>query len=350
MGSEKVKKFSALELSLFCSQLSWILKAAVPLEEGIAAVCENTENSGRRKILKTMQAGIAAGGSLSRALNESGAFPDYLVSMVAIGEKAGKLDDVVLMLARHYEREDRLRGQIRNAVLYPLVLILMIAGVVAVLVVKVLPVFRQVFENLGADVPPASVAAMNVGAAVGRYAFFVILGIVLLALLCCALAKTRNGARLFRNLSEKIPFTRGIFEKIGAARFASVMSMLLASGYDASESLDLTAGVLGSPAMTRKAEACRRAMSGGAAFPQALKAAGLFSGIYAGMITVGEKTGSLDSVMNQLASHYSEEAGVSLSNAVSLIEPVLVGLLSAVIGAVLLSVMLPLMGIMSSVG
>ena len=350
MGSEKVKKFSALELSLFCSQLSWILKAAVPLEEGIAAISENTESACRKKILKTMEQGLAANASLSRVLKGSGAFPDYLVSMVEIGEKSGRLDDVVSMLARHYEREDRLHSQIRSAVLYPLVLILMIAGVVAVLVVKVLPIFRQVFENLGADVPPASVAAMSIGAAVGKYAFFVLLGIVLLALLCWALAKTKRGARFFQELSEKLPVTRRIFEKIGSARFASVMSMLLASGCDISESLTLTAGVLGSPAMTRRAEACRQAMSGGAAFPQAVKAAGLFSGFYAGMITVGEKTGSLDSVMSQLAAHYSEEAGISLSNAVSLIEPALVGVLSAVIGVVLLSVMLPLMGIMSSVG
>lgn len=335
---------------MFCSQISLVLKAAIPMEEGIAAICETMEDSRDQALLKQLQDSVAMTGSFYTALEESKRFPPYMVNMVRIGEKAGKLDDVTASLAAYYEREDQLRSQIKSAVTYPLILILMISAVIAVLVIKVLPVFQQVFENLGSDMSASSITAMNIGGAIGKYAFFVILGVVLLAVACFAASKTTKGAIFFANLAEKLPFIRKISDKIGAARFASVMSMLLGSGYDTTEALELLPGVLGSPKVIKKSEACRIAIEEGKSFSKALEENHMFSGIYSSMINVGARTGNIDSVMDKLADHYNEEVDTALSNAVSFIEPIMVGLLSVIIGAILLSIMLPLMGIMSSIG
>lgn len=350
MGDKSTKYFSARELSVLCGQISMILKAAIPLEEGIAAICETMENPRDKKLLLSLEQGVSLNGCLSAALEESGRFPPYMVNMVKIGERAGKLDDVTDSLSLYYEREDHLRDQIRGAVLYPFILILMISAVIAVLVIKVLPVFQEVFRNLGGDLSFSSVSAINIGAAVGKYAFFLILFLAVVVLICFAVSKTKKGHILFSNLAERLPYLRKISSRIGAARFASVLSMLLASGYDTSEALDLLPGVLETPKLCEKAAACKRAIENGSTFPKALEETRLFSGIYFSMVTVGAKTGNLDTVMERLANHYSQEADDALSNAVSMIEPILVGLLSVIIGAILLSVMLPLVGVMSAIG
>ncbi len=349
MGGQKGAPLSSRELSLFCSQIFWLLKAAIPLEEGIAAVCENTQDTREKKLLQDILSSLAQTGSFSLSLKKSGAFPEYLVNMMEIGEKAGKLDDVSSSLSVYYEREDDLKSQIRGAVIYPLVLILMIAAVVAVLIVKVLPVFRQVLETLGGDVPAVSVAAVQFSLTVGQGAFVLILALALLIAVGALAARTRKGADFFRALLGRFPPARRAFSSIDAARFSSVLSMLLSSGYEIAQALELLPGILSSPQGSGKAREISRKVSQGRPFSQALQQSGLFSGIYSSMIGVGEKTGNLDAVMNRIAEHYNEEVQNMLSGMTVMIEPVMVGLLSVIIGIILLSIMLPMMGIMSNI-
>ena len=347
MGKPKRTALTAAELALFCSQMSWLLKAAVPLEEGLSAVCENTRDTGKKRLIQNVLSGLEKGTPLSASLKSSGAFPEYLASMAEIGEKAGKLDDVFSALARHYEREDELKSRIRGAVTYPTVLILMIAAVIALLDVKVLPVFRQVLEDLGSGVPAASIAAVQVGLAAGRVALALILAWAALAAAGVLAAKTRKGAAFLRGLADRLPPARRIFAGIDTARFSSALAMLLSSGYGAAQALELLPGILSSPQNGRRAREIARRVSQGVPFSQALRKSGLFPGIYSSLIGVGEKAGNLDAVMDRIAARSGEEAQEKLSGAVSAVEPVLIGVLSAVIGVILLSILLPLMGILS---
>lgn len=341
---------AASDISLFCSQTALILKAAIPMQDGIAAIQENIESGEGKKLLKTIENSIAEDGSLSNALVKTGAFPSYMVNMVHIGEKSGKLDDVMEALALYYDREDTLQKRVKSAVLYPFILILMMAAVVAILVMKVLPVFNQVFQDLGSDVSASSAAVLNIGIHIGKYAFFVILVLAVLILVGIVFAKTKKGAEMFSDLLSSFAITRGLSAKVAAARFASVMSMLISSGYDTSEALDLVPKVMKNKAVIRKIENCKASIQTGASFAQAVTEAHMFPGIYSSMIHIGAKTGNLDTVMKKLAGIYEEDVDTSIGNAVSVIEPVMVGVLSVIIGSILLSVMLPLMGIMSSIG
>lgn len=338
------------DVSLFCSQVVLILKAAIPLQEGIGAISENIESARGKKLILEMQEELEQNSSLYAALSKTGAFPGYMVHMVDIGEKAGRLDSVMEGLATYYAWEDRLRRRVRSAILYPLVLVLMMAAVVAVMVVKALPAFNDVFLDLGGDMSSTAKVVIGAGMATGRYALIVILILAVLLIAVLILSATDAGSRRLVGFVARFGPTRRLSEKIASARFASVMSMMLATGYDTSEALELIPDIIPSETVIEKVKKSRQAVEEGQSFAKALEKVRMFPGIYSSMIHLGVKTGSLDTVMNRLAEIYSEDVDDSINRAVSVIEPVMVAVLSVVIGAILLSVMLPLMGILSSIG
>ena len=164
------------------------------------------------------------------------------------------------------------------------------------------------------------------------------------------IGKTEAGSSWLAAILARFGPTRRLADKIDSARFASVMSMMLSSGYDTSEALELIPGIITGRRMIDKIDRCRKAVADGKPFPTALEQAQLFPGIYGSMVRVGTKTGNLDTVMKQLAERYSGDVDESVNKAVALIQPAMVAVLSIIIGAILLSIMLPLMGIMSSIG
>lgn len=346
----KPRVLRAGEVSLFCAQAAMILKSGIPLQEGIGAIGDAMETAGGRETAGRIQLLLEKDGALAPALRHTGLFPSYMVNMVSIGEKAGRLDNVMEALSLYYEREDRLYRRIRSAVVYPLILILMMAAVIAVLLIRVLPIFSDVFADLGSDMTDTSGTILNIGMHIGQGALVVIVLLTLLLLLGLLLGKTRAGSRRLAHLAARFGPTRRLSNKIASARFASVMSMMLSSGYDTSDAMGMISDIITSPEILKKIQQCRKELDAGKPFARAVEATGIFTGIYSGMVSVGAKTGNLDSVMKHLAELYSTDVDESVNRAIALIEPVMAGALSIVIGAILLAVMLPLMGILSSIG
>lgn len=343
-------RLSSYDVSLFCSQVVLILKAGIPLAEGIAAIGENVQSAQGKELVQQIGAEIERNGSLYSALKHTGKFPDYMVNMVNIGEKAGKLESVMDALSLYYARDDRLRRRVRSAVLYPLILVLMMAAVIGVMVVKVLPVFNEVFLDMGTDLSATSQAVIRVGTSIGQYALAVVLILAAILIIILVMSKTEAGSHCIMNLLESFSPTRKLSDKIATARFASVFSMLISSGYDTDEALELIPDILTNRDVIAKIKKSRQDVRAGKPFVKALEDANLFPALYSSMIHLGAKTGSLDTVMSNLADIYSDEADESISRAVSIFEPVMVAALSVVIGGILLAVMLPLMGIMTSIG
>ncbi len=337
---------SAAETAMFCSQVALILQSGIPLHDGISALVDEEENGAQ--IFAQMDHVVQDSGSLYDAVKATGVFPGYMVNMIQIGERAGKLEEVMTSLAAYYEREDNLKTSVRGAVAYPLVLVAMMAVVVGILVAKVLPVFDKVFRELGSQMPAVSVTIMSIGSVVGKcvLVLMVFAVFVLVAMAIWSRAKGTGSATLLG----RFVLTRRLSGKIASGRFASVASMMLSSGYDTDRMLELIPTVLDDENVIRKVEECRKKIEDGKNFAQAVNETKIFSGVYSKMIAVGYATGTLDSVMKKIASLYEEEIDRSLESFVSIIEPILIAVLSVVIGAVLLSVMLPLMGIMSSIG
>lgn len=340
----------ASELAMFCGQLAMILQSDILLSDGVASLCEEGARTGNAQAFGRLRDTVQETGSLYLAVKQAGFFPPYLVNMVRVGEQAGKLDEAMESLSRYYEREDQIRKSIRSAVVYPAVLMLMMAVVIAVLLIKVMPVFAQVFDDLGGQAVSTSNAMMRFGMTAGICALGLIglAFVVVLALLMAS--RTQKGYRALIRLGSRFPLTKGIFAKLTSSRFASAMAMLLQSGMDVDESLELAQECVTDEAGRSKAARCRELMAQGVTFADALEQTEMFEPLYLHMVRTGSQTGREDMVMKKLGELCSGQADESLSRLVSVIEPTLVAVMSVIIGAILLAAMLPLTGAMSAIG
>lgn len=343
-------QLSNRELSAFCAQIAMLLKAGISIEEGISMMLDDTETQGGKEILASVLASCSSGSQLSDALAQSNAFPKYMLDMVEIGEISGQLDKVMSALAEYYMREQQISDNLRNAIRYPAVMTVMMLAVVVVLVVKVMPVFEQVFIQLGSEMSGVSAAITRLGAVMSQYSLVLMVVAAVLLAFVFYCSKTENGKRVARKMAEKLWITKGIYSKIADARFSSGLSLMLSSGIDSDKSLEMVKSLVSNEAAKEKIKKCQGLVEGGESLESALVKAGLFSGLYARMVTIGFKTGNADEVMRNVAQNISDEVDVHINNKISLIEPSLVAVFSVIVGMILLSVMLPLMGIMSFIG
>lgn len=339
----------AEEISMFCEQVSLILSSGVPLYDGIEALCDNYKNTGYHAAFERIHQGVRQTGSLYRALKAVNAFPPYMVEMIRIGEQTGKLDHVMEQLGIYYLRESQIKRSIRNAVIYPLGMLLMMAVVIVILVVKVLPIFDQVYRSLGTEMSASAVAIMNVGQGVGAGVLIVAGALILAVLLVVLLLRTKARQRVINLVGRVFPPIRRIHSCIAAGRFASNMSMMMGSGYPLEEALPLVSAVFTDPVAKAKVDSCYKDVQHGVAFHEAVARANIFDKLHNKMVQMGYLSGKTDSVMAKLASMYEEELDNDISRVVAMIEPTMVALLSIIIGAILLSVMLPMVSIMSSI-
>ncbi|MCH4222932.1 MAG: type II secretion system F family protein [Solobacterium sp.] len=336
------------ELSAFCGQMAVILKAGISSVEGITMMNEETDSEADKKLLTAILHSYDSTGHLYSALAETRAFPDYLVQMTRIGEESGSLDDVMSSLSDHYDREETVRRSIRNAVVYPLIMTGMMVAVIIILLVNVMPVFSQVFEELGTSMSGLALTLYNIGNVLRQYALTIVL--ILAAILCLFLAVELSSGKgsLRYKIGRHFKSIRRSNEEIAACRFASGMALTLHSGLNPDQCLELSEALNEDPDFAEKLSACRKEVEDGRDLSDSLKSHQIFTGIYARMASIGSKAGSLDSVMGQIADLYENDIDTSLNNRLAVIEPTLIIVLSVLVGAILLSVMFPLLSIMSS--
>lgn len=318
---------------------------------------EDTPEGDGTVLLKGMIATMEETGSLYEALITSKVFPPYLCSMVQIGEQSGRLDDVMASLSEHYHREEEMARNIKSAVTYPLVMLGMMMVVIFVLIVKVLPVFNEVFRQLGTGLTGISGTILSLGNTISRYAALLVILAVLLVILAVLLATvflyfafTAKGRHQIGSFARSFFLTKNLMEKIACSRFASGMYLSLSSGLDTDQSLEMVSRLVEHPVIQAKIKQIQELILEGTSFADAVTKSSIFSGIYTRMVSIGYKTGSMDDVMKQISVQYDEEIDARMTDLVAKLEPTLVAILSIVVGLILLSVMLPLMGIMSNIG
>ncbi len=350
MSVNKGKTLPAIEVAMFCHQASMILKSGIPLYDGMEVLYRNYQNTEYGSSFAKIYEGVKSGGTLFEGLKAAEGFPDYMMQMVQIGEMTGKVDDVLEALGDYYEREDKLQSSIKSAVVYPLILIIMMAVVISILVVKVLPIFSEVFQSMGTDLSETSSAFLVGGSLLGK----VVLGLIVLLLLVIvasfAIWHLGGKEKLLSIGCKLFPPLKKLVKKQTAQRFASVISMVLFSGYSLDSALDLIPDLLPNEENAEKARLCKRLMNESGNFQDAVEQIDLFTPLHQKMIRVGVDAGQTDKVMKKVSELLEEEVENGIESMVAWIEPSLVGLLTIIIGGILLSVMLPLISILSSIG
>ncbi len=341
------KPLSNAEIAAFCSQMSMILTSGISTLEGVSILLEDTSDEKEKELLKIMNETILSTGSFYLAVQDAKVFPDYMLQMVQLVEQAGKLDNVMESLADYYEKEHSLSQSLKNAITYPFLMILMMIVVILVLITKVMPVFHQVFNQLGTEMTGASLALLNFGQFLNKHALIFGIILVVLALFLIFLFKTSKGQECFRWILEKNPSFRKLQNLMSARRFASGMALTLSSGLTPLECLHLSIPLVTNSDFRERLNTCEQEVSAGADLCETLLSQHIFTGLYAKMTSIGSRTGVMDEVMEKVSGQYENEINDGLTKVVAAIEPTLVIILSLIVGVILLSVMLPLISIMA---
>ncbi|MEY8356326.1 type II secretion system F family protein [Lachnospiraceae bacterium 54-53] len=350
MAKEAKKQYSARELSAFCLQISILLHAAIPLDEGLSVMAEDAVWEEEKKILLQMAEEAELGSPFSKVLENGGIYPSYVIRMAKLGEETGTLDRIMKSLAEYYEKEHVLMKNIKHAVTYPVIMIFMLLTVLFVLFTRVMPIFENVYEQLGAEMSPASVAATRLGGVFCGLALALGLGLGIAAAFVW-LAGRRGKQFLFMDaLLRRIKSRSRIALAVANRRFTSVLSLTLHSGLDLSKGMELAEELVENRAVEEKIRSCSLELQAGTDYYTAMKHTGLFKGFYVQMIKVGARSGRLDSVMDEISKGYEEEADTAIEHVVSRFEPTVVAVLAVAVGLILLSVMLPLIGVLSAIG
>ena len=338
------------QISVFCYQLALMQKAGIGLEESVSVLLEDAGGGRETALLERVREGLAAGMPLSAALETTGAFPAYLLRMTEIGQASGRLDEVLDALSGYYRRESEIRGAIRRAVTYPALMAVLVSVVFLVLLEKVLPVFRQVFDQLGLALSPPAELLLRLSGASGVLAAGFSVLLILAAGFLLFLFRTAKGARVCLGLRRSLLGRSAVSRAVDRSRFASAMALMLASGLPLDESVERTGRLLEGSALEGPIRACRENMYAGAAFPAAVERAGILDRLQSGLLAAGFRSGASERAMEELSRRCQNEAEESLGRLLGRFEYGLVLALCASVGLVLLSVMLPLLGVLSAVG
>lgn len=342
-----MKQLSYRDLSIFCEQISMMIRSGIMLHSGMQMIADDTSNVQKKTIYREVSDRLAEGSMLDAALKTSSAFPEYMVHLVEIGTRTGKLDTVMDALSSYYSRQQAMRENIKSAIIYPLVLISMMLLVLLFLAAKVLPVFEQVFKSLGTQLSPWAAYIMKIGTLFNQYS--VILVILLLIILFVSLGMLRTDAG--KAALTGILTGKKISEKFAVATFASTMSLMLSSGLDLDLAFRLSSQAVTNPSVRSKIEKAKVLMNEETvSFVESLERVNLLTNTMTGLLAMGYKAGSIDSAMEYIANLYEEDYQSALMKKVSLIEPVSIVVISVLIGSILVSVMFPLLSVLSTIG
>jgi type IV pilus assembly protein PilC len=332
------------ELSTLFKQLGMLIHSGVSTIEAISIIRDDMNDPKGKELLHSIYERLDMGEDFSVVLQESGEFPKYAVDMILIGSYSGKLDDVLSALASYYEREEQIGASIRGAITYPVLMIFMLFIVVGVLITRVLPIFQDVYLQLGTELTGAAGTLMNLGNIIQNIIPQIIIGLLIIVGILFYLGKKKSG--IFKNVF----INRKLSQAIAVGRFANGMSLTLSSGLDTDESLKMTGELTDHPVIQKKIAKCREQLEAGVGFSEAITSSELFNNTQNRMIKIGMKAGTLDQVMENVSNQCSDETDRKIQHLLSVLEPTLVAILAIIVGVMLLSIMLPLMGIMANMG
>lgn len=344
------KMISHEEISSLCMELSLLLHAGVGVGDALTLLLEDSDAS-YKDLLSGMAKQVDDGETLSAVLKSSGRFPVYVSGLVAVGEQSGRLEEALLALSRYYEYRTRLDRRIRSALLYPAVMLLLMLLVIAVLLVKVLPMFDDVYRALGGRLTGVAGGLLTLGRLLDKAmpVLWVILAVlvVFFGLFAAAPAFRTKVLAWWRGIWGD----KGISRQMNTARLAQALSMGMASGLSLEDSVTLAAGLVEDIAGAGdRCRDCRSRLDNGETQGNALKNSGLLPASSCHLLELGLKSGAGERSMEKIAGDMAEDSEAALEEAVNRVEPALVLVCSALVGLILLSVMLPLMHIISAIG
>lgn len=345
------KKIPTQVLAEFSRQIGTLLKAGVSLVRALGIISGDELTKKKYKsIYNEVLTSVRQGTTLSDAMEDQGeAFPPLIINMYRSAEASGELDKVALRMAIHYEKESRMKTKMKNAMIYPCILGVLIVAVVMILFVFVIPQFKELFDTMG-ELPWITRLMMGISSVVQRFWWVIILGTALLIYLIRILFKVPEVKYQKDKLKLHLPLFGKLLKVVYTARFARTLSSLYSAGLPITMSLPIASTTIGNAYIEGQFESVIAKVRGGANLSTSLAEINGFIGKLISSIMVGEETGSLDSMLDSIANDLDYESEMAIGRMMTFIEPVMIIIMAIIVGAIIISVMLPLMGSYDAIG
>ena len=344
-------KVSLKELTSFCRQFAIMLNTHIPILDCLDILKNQQYSAYFRGILEVIYEDVRSGIVMSEALEKhKKVFPDFFRSMIYVGEQSGKLETVFLALADYYETDSNIKKKMKSAMSYPLMLMVMAIGIVIIMLAFVIPTFRDTLSKLEVEI--TGITAVIYGASDFLFAnwLYMLAGVVVIGLVIFGILRTEKGKYAFDFLKVKMPFIKTVQINMVTARFARGFALLISSGMDITDAMDSVEVVIGNRYMKRRFHAAAESVRQGMSLTNAFESHKLFPPMMNQMITVGEKTNSLDDVLLRSCSFFDSQVETSLNSLTSKIQPVMLIIIGAVIGTMFIGVYSPMLSIMNGLG
>ncbi|MBK7972432.1 MAG: type II secretion system F family protein [Deltaproteobacteria bacterium] len=328
---------------VFVRQLSTMIDAGLPLVQSLEILSRQRGEPVLRAVLADVKSGIESGETFAESLaKHPRVFDELFVSLVEAGELGGILDTILNRLATFIEKGEKIRRQVRGALVYPAAIVSVAVMVTAVILVFVIPTFEKLFEGVGAKLPAPTLVVIAVSHFVQEYVVLIVIALAAAAFAVRALHRTEPGRRVIDKLLLEVPVLGLILAKAGVARFTRTLGTMIGSGVPILESLAITARTAGNRTLENAILATRASISEGRSIAEPLAETEVFPEMVVQMIAVGEATGSMDTMLAKIADFYEDEVDVSVKALTSLLEPMLMIGLGATVGGLIIAMYLPI--------
>ncbi|HEV2306840.1 MAG TPA: type II secretion system F family protein [Candidatus Acidoferrales bacterium] len=351
--SEKGKEFSiptfgsgvkSKELAVFTRQFSVMIDAGLPLVQCLEILAQQQENKTFQKILTGVRSSVEGGATLSSSMKQyEKVFDPLYYNMVDAGETGGILDTILQRLSTYIEKNVKLKRAVKSAMIYPISVMGIAAGVVTLLLWKVVPIFVTLFAGMGADLPLPTRIVIALSNFVGSiWGLLIVVFLVGGGIATKIWYGTPQGRMALDTLLLKLPVLGMLLRKIGVARFTRTLGTLISSGVPILEALDITAKTSGNAVIELAIQKTRKAVEAGRSLVDPLKETEVFPGMVTQMIAVGEQTGAMDAMLQKIADFYEDEVDAAVKDLLTLMEPIIILFLGIVVGGIVISMYLPM--------
>jgi type IV pilus assembly protein PilC len=339
------------ELVIFTRQLATMVGAGLSLLESLEVLGQQAESPGMKAACESMVADLRGGSDLSQAMERCPrVFSHLYANMVKAGEVSGQMDVILERLADYQEQSEALSREIRSAMTYPVISMILVLGITAFLMVGVVPTFKEVFESMDAELPAITAFVLELSRILRENAGVILLSLIALSGSLVMITRTNKGAYHWDRLRLKVPVFGTLTKKVCLARFSRTFSTLIRSGVPIMSTLDIVGHTAGNRVVSRAVMKARESVRNGNLLSEPLASEPVFPPMVVRMIAIGERTGALEALLEKIAEFYDAQVKAQVKALTSLIEPILISVMGLVVGTVVLSIFIPILDMAGKAG
>jgi len=340
----KKNKVNNKDISIFCRQLATMIEAGVSITNAISLLAEQIPNKKLREVLVKVDEDIRKGEELSVAMGKySNEFPTLLISMIQVGEQSGTLDSIMNRMVTYYEKQTKMNGKLKNALIYPGILATVTVFVVVFILTYIMPMFMDMFESAGSDLPAMTKIVLSLGDGIRHYG--VLIGLVIVGIVVGFKYYTKRvdaGIYMYSKYKLKNSLFKDLNQKIVVSRFARGLSTVLGAGLSIASSIDVVSAVLENKYADVKLKTVKERMLAGDTLSDAIKESQLFPPMLGSMIKIGEEAGELDNILSKTADFYDEELERAIEAFTTILDPIMLVIMGVVVGFLIISILTPM--------